>query len=185
MKLVNIFAAASILTLAAVGCTTTSSGTGGYGGSAGTGTGGSAGTGTGGSSGSGTGGSSGSGTGGSGTGGTGATGGSGGGTCNGQTSDCNSVSFDQGTDGGAGPCTTCAQSKCCNEINTCFQDPACAGLEACVAQNCANASDVNTCAQQSCSQCLTQAAVNAHNGFAQCLTKNCATECGIAADGGI
>jgi hypothetical protein len=187
MKLVNIFAAASILTLAAVGCTTTTtgSGTGGYGGgTAGTGTGGTGAGGSGGTAGTGTGGTGtgGTGTGGTGTGGTG-TGGSGGGSCTSTIpagTTCDKLTTKNPT------CDTCMQGSCCNEMNTCFGDTTCSGLYLCIGQNCQGITDqtqFNNCVTQNCAACASQAAQTALNAFAKCQQDNCTTQCGGGAGG--
>jgi hypothetical protein len=184
MRGLALFAAASVVAVA-YGCSS-SGGNSGTGGSAGASTGGTSNaggtsSGTGGTS-PGAGGTS-SGTGGTspGTGGSGTGGSAGGGTCtSGQTTTCDQVELDQAADGGPGACTTCAQSSCCTAINACFGDPACVGFNDCLNTNCANASDLQACATQSCSQCMTQTVINEFNAIGTCLQSSCDAECGGA-----
>jgi len=75
------------------------------------------------------------------------------------------------------PCGACIASKCCTETNACFATVECSGLFECVATNCLNATDVNTCIASYCPGCATSASVTAFDAVNACADTLCQTEC--------
>jgi hypothetical protein len=71
-------------------------------------------------------------------------------------------------------CTDCVVAQCCEELDTCFADPACAGLYACTV-NCYTTSNFSQCISDMCSSCL--AAVDGYNAINQCASDNCSVQC--------
>ena len=75
-------------------------------------------------------------------------------------------------------CDQCTQQFCCAQVEACFNNTVCAGLQECVTANCSGSPNVSQCGQQFCSHCLMdQSALNLANAIPDCLQANCATVC--------
>jgi hypothetical protein len=82
---------------------------------------------------------------------------------------------------GTPACDTCMHTNCCSQMEGCFGDEECAGLQNCLNTNCAGITDqaqFDMCAQQSCGTCATsQATIDLYNAIPTCLTTSCSTDC--------
>jgi hypothetical protein len=58
-----------------------------------------------------------------------------------------------------------------------MNDAVCSGLLECLATLCAQATDINACAQASCPGCVTSDAVTKYNAIGSCLDLKCPTQC--------
>ena len=74
-------------------------------------------------------------------------------------------------------CGTCIVSKCCSQTNACFATKECSGFFECIIDNCATATDIQTCASQYCSDCATTQSINLFNAVNTCVDQMCGTEC--------
>ncbi|MCA9642200.1 MAG: hypothetical protein KC492_15945 [Myxococcales bacterium] len=100
----------------------------------------------------------------------------------GNTTSCDSaVEFNDPT------CNACMMGSCCSEVMACFGTSTatellpCGNLQQCLAQYCADAADdaaFQACAQQECSNFLTQEAVDALNAWGTCIESSCTAACG-------
>ncbi len=78
-------------------------------------------------------------------------------------------------------CVSCAEQNCKNQVNACYNDPACASGVVCAATSCGG---FNLQCVLSCFQGKFQAAIKAFQVFT-CLAQNCGQSCiGVVTGGG-
>jgi len=78
-------------------------------------------------------------------------------------------------------CSKCSLTLCCTELEACFSNAKCAGLNDCIGLNCPPGPDRVACGDRECAACLTEQSVrDIVNAVRSCSASKCGVECGVS-----